>query len=413
MNRVTFIKLHRYAGLFMAFFLVVAGTTGIFIAFYDELDSALNPNLFYVEPANDPLEIKKLVNKVEQSVLNGKAKIQYIRFPKSDDRSFEMRITPRKNPETGAAYHLSFDWIFVNPYTGELLGSRLWGAWYFDRAHLMPLIYKLHYSLALPRPWGIWLFGAAALIWFLDCFTGIYLTFPRRREQFFKKWQSSWRIKWQAGAARLIRDSHIALSLWLWGMLLVLALSSVMFNLYREVYQPIVSSVMPYERVRNTLPDVAEEEKTKNIGFASALTQAQNELLIWQKEAEFTVSKIDAINYDSAKHAYRFRVHSSLDLPNSYSQTRLYVSANDGRLLAREYAYHDAGNAFTTWLAALHMGKVFGLWYQIFICVFALVIVVVTVTGVLIWWRKHKTTPDKIKQKNKILTSPVAAPSNQ
>jgi len=317
MTRATFITFHRHAGLLIAFFLIVTSTTGALLSFYDELDSYLTPSLHYVDPLNDPLPLGALVNQVETEVLSNKAQILSISFPKTDNQSVEIRIIPAP----GATDALGFNRIFVDPYTGALLGSRQWGAWRFDRAHLMPLVYRLHYSLTLPDPWGTWLLGGVALVWFFDCFTGFYLTFPRRWNQFLKKWQSAWSIKWRSSTARIIRDSHIAISLWLWGMLLIMALSGVMFNLNREVYRPIVTTMMPYEQIRDTLPNTAE--KIRDIGFAKAFFYLNEELNIWQKEADFTVQSQDTLNYDTTKHAYRLRVHSSLDLPDSYSQTRL------------------------------------------------------------------------------------------
>ncbi|MGH8532637.1 MAG: PepSY domain-containing protein [Gammaproteobacteria bacterium] len=46
--RRLFLRLHRYAGLAIAFFLVVVGLTGSVLAFYEELERWLNPQLFTV-----------------------------------------------------------------------------------------------------------------------------------------------------------------------------------------------------------------------------------------------------------------------------------------------------------------------------------------------------------------------------
>lgn len=373
----------------MALFLIVAGSTGVVLAFYDELDTWLNPSLYRVKPREQHLDFDTLVSRVDEFALKGQATVRYIRFAAQPQDSIRMIVAPTRN-RVQQPHNIDFDWLFVDPYTGEVLGKRRFGAWRFDRAHLMPLIYKLHYSLALPSPWGKWLFGAAALIWVLDCFVAFYLTLPRKHRSFFNKWQKSWGINWQAGAARLTRDLHIAVSLWLWGMLLVLALSSVMFNLFREVYQPVVSRLVPYERVQDNLPNVSVEQKNTALSFSQAHAIAREHIQQWQREKAFTVFSEDSLSYDSSKHVYRYRAKSSLDLPASYSQTRLYFSASDGRLLAREHAYLDTGNAITTWLAALHMGKVFGRWYQILISVMGVVVTGVTVTGVLIWWRKRR-----------------------
>jgi uncharacterized iron-regulated membrane protein len=39
---------------------------------------------------------------------------------------------------------------------------------------------------------------------------------------------------------------------------------------------------------------------------------------------------------------------------------------------------------------ALHMANVWGLPYKIFVCVLGLVIVMLSATGVLIWWKKRR-----------------------
>lgn len=48
--RQNFVLIHRYVGLVMALFLMVAGFTGIFIAFYHELDAWIHPEVMRVDP---------------------------------------------------------------------------------------------------------------------------------------------------------------------------------------------------------------------------------------------------------------------------------------------------------------------------------------------------------------------------
>ena len=47
-----------------------------------------------------------------------------------------------------------------------------------------------------------------------------------------------------------------------------------------------------------------------------------------------------------------------------------------------------AGNTIESWLYALHMARVFGLGYQIFVCLLGLVVALLSVTGVYIWYKK-------------------------
>jgi uncharacterized iron-regulated membrane protein len=48
-----------------------------------------------------------------------------------------------------------------------------------------------------------------------------------------------------------------------------------------------------------------------------------------------------------------------------------------------------SGDTVTSWLAALHMARVFGLPYRIFVCVLGVAVATLSVTGVYIWWKKR------------------------
>jgi uncharacterized iron-regulated membrane protein len=65
--RQVFVLIHRYVGLVMAGFLLIAGLTGALLPFYHELDAALNPQLLQVTPPSadarpiDPLVLREQV----------------------------------------------------------------------------------------------------------------------------------------------------------------------------------------------------------------------------------------------------------------------------------------------------------------------------------------------------------------
>jgi uncharacterized iron-regulated membrane protein len=67
------------------------------------------------------------------------------------------------------------------------------------------------------------------------------------------------------------------------------------------------------------------------------------------------------------------------------------IDANSGQqkmLLLPSGQYN--GNTITSWLMALHMANVFGLPYRLFVCFLGLVIVMLSVTGVVIWSKKRR-----------------------
>lgn len=51
-----------------------------------------------------------------------------------------------------------------------------------------------------------------------------------------------------------------------------------------------------------------------------------------------------------------------------------------------------AGNTLTQWLVALHEANVFGLPYRIFVSLLGLTIVMLSVTGIVICWKKRKAS---------------------
>jgi hypothetical protein len=89
-------------------------------------------------------------------------------------------------------------------------------------------------------------FGIAALIWTIDSFVALYLSLPisvRRHEagtgmaamvprrSWWTRWKPSWLVKWRGTLFRVSFDLHRAAGLWVWGILLVFAWSSVGLNL--------------------------------------------------------------------------------------------------------------------------------------------------------------------------------------
>lgn len=85
--------------------------------------------------------------------------------------SLAFGVSPRVTPETGELFEPGFNQIFVNPVSGEELGKRQWGAvWPITKETFVSFLYKLHYSLHLPKFWGIdrrgiWLLGIIAILW--------------------------------------------------------------------------------------------------------------------------------------------------------------------------------------------------------------------------------------------------------
>ncbi|MGD7034883.1 PepSY-associated TM helix domain-containing protein [Methylotuvimicrobium buryatense] len=390
------VLVHRYSGLAMTVFLVIVGLTGSFLAFYKELDSTINPQLYVEANGRSPLEPLVLI---EHAALHAAPKADVQSLWMSPEAA-QISVSPRLNAQTGKLFELDFDQLIVDPYTGEELGRRQWGSITEGMINLMPFIYKLHFNLALGE-WGKWILGITALIWTVDCFVGFYLTLPAKlfvaqnntstSASFCQRWRRSWTIKWRGSSFRINYDLHRAGGLWVWLALLVFAWSSVYMNLSDTVYQKVMQSVSDYHQPWTDIGDLPEPLTHPTIDLRQAYLLSHQAMSRAATEHGFEIEAPVAIWFNSAKGFYVYCVRSSTDIQDHAGQTRVVIDASTGEqkmLLLASGQYN--GNTVTSWLMALHMANIFGLPYRIFVCALGLIIVMLSVTGVVIWLKKRR-----------------------
>ncbi|HKX33081.1 MAG TPA: PepSY-associated TM helix domain-containing protein [Blastocatellia bacterium] len=388
--RTWMLRAHRYAGLTLAGFLVIIGLTGSVIAFFNELDARFNPELLTVKPEGKPIPLLELREKLEAQ--DPRSHVYYLHFPESPDQSVSAYAEGAIDPKTGEPHPLNYDEVFANPYSGERLGERHWGNFSFERKDLLTSLYYLHYSLVLPEALGEGFMGFVALFWAIDCFVGLYLTLPARRKDgngsiksYWKRWFQSWRIRTNAGSKRLIFDFHIAVSLSVWLMLLLFALSGFSFNL-PDAYASVMRRVTNFEDL-DRRPELEKPLSKPAIGWEQALQLGREYMDEQARLHGFTINRPASLIYRRQTGVFYYRVHSSRDLVR-YGATSVAIDATTGNLLGVEIPTgHRPGNTFTSWIASIHMAMVGGVPMKIFVSCMGMVVVALSITGVLIWWR--------------------------
>lgn len=390
MTRQPLVKLHRWAGLFMAGFLIVVGLTGSMLVFWQELNEVLAPTLYPGQRPGAELPAGALALRAEALVPGSRATTVYLGYPGTVWVGVEAR--PGAPP-------LGYDYVYLDPVTGRELGTVTWGAWPTTLGAVMPFVYHLHETLAMGSAGGL-LLGVVALIWTIDCFIAFYLTLPRPTASsprgFFRRWQPAWLVKVRAPAFRLNFDLHRAGGLWPWAMLLVLAWSSVYLNL-RPVYSATTSLFFEYE------PSVVESPAAAARGEGQA-TPSEREPMGWTeaqdvavrlmdtqaREHRFTVERPLALYLLRHARLFEYRVRSSRDIGDKYGSTSIYFDAESGALRQLRLPTGQAsGNTITTWLVALHTANVFGWPFRLLVCAVGVVIAMLSVTGLNIWLYKR------------------------
>ena len=410
--RAVFVLMHRWVGLSIAGFLFVAGSTGAVISWDHELDDWLNPNLAHVDSRGPYLPPLSLVDLVEKD--DPRAKVTFVSLLAEEGKAISFFVYPRVDPATGKLFQIDYNQVFVDPVTGKILGRREWGRPALDPPHLVPFLYKLHYSLHVPIMWGtdrvgLWLMGGVALLWIVDCFIGFYLTLPGRQARrnparhnrsaqpvapqtgrgWWRRWRPAWRIKWRGGSYRLNLDIHRAFGLWFWIFLLILAVSSASLNLYEEVAQPIVkvfSSFTPTpfdERPERPF----DQPSTPRISYGEALLRAEAEAKRrgWNEPAG---SLFYSVLHDV--YAIAFFAPGGDHGAAGVGPPELYLDGADGRLLGDRIPWAGTGgDLFLQIQFPLHSGRIAGLPGRIFISFMGLAVATLSVTGVVIWWKKR------------------------
>jgi uncharacterized iron-regulated membrane protein len=394
--RPLFVLIHRYLGLVLAGFLVITGLTGALLAFEHDLDAALNPGLMHVKPpasgatAMDALALREIV---------------LARYPGARSNRVEFATRPDEpvvfRLEWPATLQGRDDQVFVDPYTGQILGARRWGDIAQGVHNLSTFAWRLHQSLAWGKP-GAYVLGFIALAWTLDCFVGAYLTLPARRKRqavvshnehgwkaWLARWRPAWQVRWKGGSHKLNFDLHRAGGLWLWLMLLMMAWSAVGFNL-REIYRPVMDSVFEMQPSVLALPKAPVKQPEAGLGWSEARAIGRTLMAQQARTEGFVVQEELSLSYDAAKVLYRYRVRSDRDIRDENGSTSIWFDGNSGQLKAVFLPTGAAtGDTVTTWLYALHMASVGGVPYKIVVVLLGLAVMMLSITGVVIWRKKH------------------------
>ncbi|GGC62406.1 PepSY-associated TM helix domain-containing protein [Chelatococcus reniformis] len=386
---------HFYAGLIVAPFMLVLAVTGAIYLFNDEINDVVQRDLRFVTPYAEPLPASRLIAAAITASPGGRA--TRIDMPGSRDRSAQVFVSPQH----GEPFR-----IFVDPGTGNVLGSHVYGRTLVGLADLA------HGSLML-GPLGDNIVELAACWGFILTVTGLYLWWPRGRRglagTLLPRLAASGRAFW--------KDLHAVTGVWTALLILFLILTGLPWaSLWGDLLRrgtdlagigyptsfrghgavpaasppPEVAKAGPWTLA--TAPPPQSDEHAHHHGGGRATGAAPGAM----------PSAVDAVAGALAVRgiggAYRLTlpkdgtgVLTAVIYPDRpQGQRTLYIDQYSGHVL-REVGFADYG-----WAAKaveigvqLHMGNYFGRLNQIVMLIPCAGIVVLSTTGVYMWWRRR------------------------
>ena len=373
--RKNLLLIHRWLGIALAMLLVVTGVTGSMLAFHHEIDALLNPDLHRTEPKTQRVALDGIAKTIETKY--PQLVVGYFLFADDPGSSIHVIMNTR---DAAVAGRLDRDSprpteIYADPYNGQLLGERNWGEIGSTRAHIMPMIYRLHMSLFLDKT-GQWITAIVAAIWIVGIFIGMFLAVPR-----LNLLRKSFTVKWQASRARVLFDLHRTVGLASGLILIVTAVTGLYMNL-PTVVEPALAAVAPFtERPASLRPAGAQGlEQVWKIGWDEAIAKAR---------AVHAVDPIAGVGKIEARGYYQVRFLPPGDIMDS-GTIRVFIDGHNGEVVGKfDHRTGTVGDKIRIWQFPLHSGQGFGMPGRVLVCIIGLIPPLLAVTGIWLWLRRR------------------------
>lgn len=356
------------------------GLTGSLITFSPELDAWLNPGVL-TSPAGANGGLYQMVTADKAAAAakehTGRAP-DFINLPGDYVEVYSAWYSSK------AKDRFSFNestQVLIDPASGRVLGSRLWGAPVFDRLNLMPMLFKFHYTLQAGW-WGSLAVAIMGSFILVSMVSGVVLWWPRSRAR--GKWKAAFSIKRNAAVFRQVFDWHRLL-----GLYGIAVLGGIVFTGF-------------YMAWKITLPDAAKAP-VKWVSTLSELPPLKSQRQ--GKEAPITLQAAA----DSARQAFAGSVATRVRLPKgadgvvdvtlrqngewrkSSGYTRVLVDQYSGaRLHVRDPYAVSGGDKFIDALFPLHSGEAFGAVSRVLVCIAGLLPAALFGTGLWMWMKRRR-----------------------
>lgn len=378
--------LHLWVGLVTGLVVVVIAVTGCIQVFDEELFECLHHDLIDVTPTGPTKPLAELMQAAQKAV--GKKKlITDIRIGEADKSYVFTASKVNKRKNTTLSYFSQYkyrDDIYVNPYTGKILGV-------IDvRYEFFNVIEQLHRQLLLIKPIGSVVVGICILLFLLIMVTGFVLWLPKNYRQLKQNLSVNWSAKWK----RVNYDMHNCFGFWVLPVAIIIAVTGLTwsFKWWEKGIYKALGSNRPVALVRQAPVIHTADTTGEHLNeMVSRLKQKLNGnyLTIGLSLPEKGEKVTRAFVY------HRQRTDGWRNISYYFFDTRT------GQLFDQmEHATKPLGLKWRNSNKDIHTGRIYGLPTQILAFLASLVCASLPITGFLIWWGKRNKKP-KVKVRKK------------
>lgn len=349
---------HFFSGLFLSPTLATLAVTGLVYLFKPQLEPRLYERWLKVPAAERTESAQTQLDNALAAF--PEAKVQYvIASPGPGEAAQVFLKTQQGVPVT----------VYVDPHTGTVAGSQR-----SDRT-LMALAHDIHGSLLLGKPGEIVMELTAGWAFILIA-SGLFLWWPRSRAGgggvFWPRLSLKGRALW--------RDFHAVPAFYLSALILLFLLTGLAWT---SVTGKLLSNL---GRATGTGSPPGFGSSPFRSTPAPGQKPAPLDVLVAVARERLPDAKPHIIPSKDGLSAAVIRWKA----PRPQDRAYIHVDAYSGQVLA-DYRWKDFGviGKFTLMSVALHEGTWFGVWNQILNSVIALGVLGLSLTGLVLWWKRR------------------------
>lgn len=369
-------RIHLWLGMASGLIVLMLGVTGCLFVFHQEIETIIYADKYFVEKGAITLPMSQLWQIAETELGPDKPIFRGAAYQHPDNHSwvFSSYVEGSQDALTYFDAVKVYEEIYIDPYTGRVLDSKDYKKDFFN------VVKMLHWSLLLNTDIGQPIIGWSTFTFVIMLISGMILWWPKnkkaRKQRFNVKWNARWR--------RFNYDLHNVLGFYFWSVLLVLALTGMVWafqwfqtTVYVVASQSITPPIQP--EAKSNPSDSLTEVSAMDIAFLESKK-------LYPEASAFGISPARS---DSAVLSIYVQ-----HIPGAYyKSSTLQFDQYTGELLSKkDHNDKNMGEKVITANYDIHVGAILGLPGKILAFCGSLIAASLPVTGFMIWWGRRKKT---------------------
>ncbi|WP_392479009.1 PepSY-associated TM helix domain-containing protein [Nostoc sp. C110] len=350
---------HRWIGLTAGILLCIAGVTGSILVFWHEIDQAMLVWRFgQVIPIGEALSVTAIAETVKAAYTGKDLTLSSLSFPDHANQPYMASFLDAAD---------RYIEVFVNPYTGKIMGDRQWETSWIGR------VYDLHYKL-LAGDTGLLIMGIVALFTLILSLTGIVL-WPG-----WRKLVMGFKIKWDGHIKRVNFDLHKVAGIVTAIFLALISFTGFAWNVPQARVEAGIYAI--------TFTRKPADPVSKLIPGKSSLPIAD---LMQRANAAVPNAKTTYISFANKPEAPFLVAKKQAQEVGKYGNTRIYLDQFTGTVIQLQNGVKPSrAEAILNQFTLLHFGTFGGLPTKILYVFVGLAPVILFVTGFVMWWHRKR-----------------------